>query len=1774
MIRIRKMFLCGVSLFVSLCVTAPISLPAAAGSRTAGTATNETAKNTLAPPSMDFSDTDGLLSGVQAKKIAAQHYQKYFGEEQPVSSPLYGGYNPDHKPFLVETNRNRGVLKVENFHYPNAALSARVARTLVSRNLNGAVDVIANDNGEDVTSSDSAHYVLYQYSTAGRVIPKSRAKPREWRGMMKMLALADAALADLPKPQDLIHPPDDPRAYVHRKEYVDFGEALKDKPAGTLTRTEQLYLSVYEKVLCPQLDVLETSLSPDTYQALPSQVIYGECGFGNMRFDEEGNVAALYDFSGAGWAPRIQEFQGPILFDGAATYSKEDLIRAVALYSRYATVPLSDDEIRKIPEILRGTYLERSRRWFWKDPHLGPAHLDTNDELFSGIAKEVQAFARFAEDFSDGSGDAFLREVKQAMALPESWENSFVEDWKATLYARLPGASEKIARTKARQIQEAQVMLSGGERKPFLPWLKEVMPEDASAVLHGSFVYSPDSRDIDIKIIVPNENFRSRLFMKDKPIVRFFNADGTVVELPVGIQIVGLNSPSHRDKFLANKAEEGIIVAGRDFNLCPSDDVIFRQADQLISQAIYNQRLGKWHKAVGRLLDGLLLIYDATGNEDILNMARQLQSARGGDQRVCYRKSILSVLAFTHGYSKRPAWTQYENDVHELIAEAKELLSRPAEPLERSVLRLYHIGWISMTWGGKSLMDKIVAADLNYTLNRETIEGLLAVADKWRPSESHLPAGEVAAIPVAEGLRRVLGVNMEPVTEGMSSHADLASQAGLRDLNVDVQLKNLRSRALKRKERLAAARFIKEYLQPQEAGKKLLGPVIREELAQELWDLAAKKPLDQDFHEQLDILAELAQSDTADVLVDYLVTKTPDGKYQYDESRAFVSSILAQKFTRGWRCEWMGKANITKIVDYTRGIFLNENIKQSIEGGNDADSIFHNLTTMWEETRNPEMIGLLIEVIARDQVKSFTMRAGTALKDSWALYPRKEPGKKKDVKVPEGQAKEKEDRNKKVNEWVEALRDMVLVDKKADEEENLVQRVAAVSALGGVRENALAVQVIARILVKEKPESFVYLKALEVLELYAKRGDLSNLSLSKSIDAIPLLVFLKHTAVLLAQDQCVVATAMQLGKEKTPSLNVVDVAELFGSILSVMIRDGHAAGPYWENLQGGLQKVFSQVTSGALGKAPPAVKLFAQDTITKTSLWQIVKAQAREKKKEAKLEGKVLASEERKKKTHVSRSNRLQYLVLCDYYSTADPFVKETLASHNPYESFLRGLFVDVSLRELQKSPMAASAAGKMLVDRLVTEMGDFAQDVRRLEKIIGRIGKGTRAYGLRTWQKVVGVYLSIMARMKAKNIKKNISSNRTAFIVWQRDLNRVVVRALLDEWDVDSPPSRGFTQVKLMHAIEIIPKKAYDMEFEHTAGVTVDDRWIILPDTLFNRVMNLPGNVTTVAHEAQHWLSGADDIGMLSAAVLYGIGYDLRTCLAAKPQEQRPLEEILGKMQRKEPLNAGEESLVGGEFKAGAELAFRTDVRNPTDGILKIFQNFAWPVHDWDWGREIMAARRLVEQELVMGYTPQGNKYQRVNTYKEGEMLAGYLMGLSVRAGYFDGWQVFAELLAKHPEKYKGKNKRRLNPAEAYFVVHVLGHLMKDNPQEIHQLSGRILAGVKESVAKEPQKYELERDEVLTKRVTQKIYDFMKRNAADIELNQNSACEEIEARADTAAPELRQKLLDPAWPIQAGIVSSILYDLENRRPAPFAVPVWKSVVQAVGQARGVEGGL
>ncbi len=693
----------------------------------------------LAPRSEDFNKAKPALSYFEAKKIIEARYQTSLKGEEPQISPLSGGYNVLDQPFLVRTNTLKAAIKVENADLSKATLSATAAKTLAEQRIAGAVDVIPNDDRHYVTSQYGKNYVVYRFSDAGKEVPKSRAKPREWRGLMKAMTQVHATLRNLPKPLDIQPSSETPMAYLHRKEYSRFGENILRKPESARTRSERLYLSFYQSVILPQLDILEKSLSPEIYERLPSQVIHHDYKFGNVRFDDNGDVATLFDFSNVCWAPRIEEFQGPILYDGAATYSKEDLLRAVVLYNRHASHPLSDEEIRKIPEIIRGTYLEWVRAWFWNfSPQFD---LDKHDEAYERISEEIQAFLRFTKDFPETSGESFLREVKTALAKPESWQNSFVEKWNASLYSHLADLLDTKAETKAEQIAKAQVLLPGGEKKPLLTWLQEVMPENAAAVLHGSFLHASNYDDLDIKIVVFGEDFRSKPLVKEGKIkVQMPAAEGKTKEIAIEARIVGQHSQRSHDKFLlATESEEGIVIAGKDRNLYPGETIVFLQAEELISQSIAYGRAGIGRKAKNRLMDGVLLLSTIMDSEELVDMARQLCTLDSMDSASFYAmwNDITAKLTNDIRSSpKRPSFLHYEKEIRDLINETRALLADPSEPLDRSVFRIYQIARMLMMWGEESLLNAVVDTESRCELMKETILRFLEIAEKFHPEQS------------------------------------------------------------------------------------------------------------------------------------------------------------------------------------------------------------------------------------------------------------------------------------------------------------------------------------------------------------------------------------------------------------------------------------------------------------------------------------------------------------------------------------------------------------------------------------------------------------------------------------------------------------------------------------------------------------------------------------------------------------------------------------------------------------------------------------------------------------------------------------------------------------------------------------------------------------------------------------------------------------------------------------------------------------------------------
>ncbi|MDD5439522.1 MAG: phosphotransferase, partial [Candidatus Omnitrophica bacterium] len=262
------------------------------------------------------------------------------------------------------------------------------------------------------------YYSVQRFMPAAKEGTPQTATAKHWDDAVRAMVDLHAALKDRHVGTEATSPPHDPRAYQYRQQYIDFYTAITERQASGVQPgpAEKLYLDLYP-VIMKQLDILEEGLSPRAYDALPRQLIHGDLRFKNMFFTEDDQLEYLFDFGHAGYAPRIRDFVGLFIYNTGIPFDYERLVESVALYNRLSPTPLSDEEIKAIPEVLKGVWLRFIRLFFWESPDFGIARLNGTPSLFQNVQKKLSDLSHLATEFPDAaSRETFLLRVKEDVA--------------------------------------------------------------------------------------------------------------------------------------------------------------------------------------------------------------------------------------------------------------------------------------------------------------------------------------------------------------------------------------------------------------------------------------------------------------------------------------------------------------------------------------------------------------------------------------------------------------------------------------------------------------------------------------------------------------------------------------------------------------------------------------------------------------------------------------------------------------------------------------------------------------------------------------------------------------------------------------------------------------------------------------------------------------------------------------------------------------------------------------------------------------------------------------------------------------------------------------------------------------------------------------------------------------------------------------------------------------------------------------------------------------
>ncbi|MFA5287546.1 MAG: phosphotransferase, partial [Candidatus Omnitrophota bacterium] len=140
---------------------------------------------------------------------------------------------------------------------------------------------------------------------------------------------------------------------------------------------------------------------------LISCVIHGDLLNKNVRYDNQNNVVALFDFDFAGLCPRVEELNNLVMGkdnpDGVLPYSHERLVRAVAAYNAGLKAKLTTGEFDAIVEIIRARFiLEIYHRLVKNVSDKSHLYLDDYPNTLSQLTQTLDLFKAFSERFING----------------------------------------------------------------------------------------------------------------------------------------------------------------------------------------------------------------------------------------------------------------------------------------------------------------------------------------------------------------------------------------------------------------------------------------------------------------------------------------------------------------------------------------------------------------------------------------------------------------------------------------------------------------------------------------------------------------------------------------------------------------------------------------------------------------------------------------------------------------------------------------------------------------------------------------------------------------------------------------------------------------------------------------------------------------------------------------------------------------------------------------------------------------------------------------------------------------------------------------------------------------------------------------------------------------------------------------------------------------------------------------------------------------------------
>ncbi|MFA5391687.1 MAG: radical SAM protein, partial [Candidatus Omnitrophota bacterium] len=386
----------------------------------------------------------------------------FFGIRQVYSiNELEGGIGSRYRPLLIRTDSGEFVLRRINKTRDQARFIISFINRLKSAGLpvpamHKKAGVFGESAMDYIVASADAQYVLEEFLIQGRSVRTKNINERNYRSMAALAANINNAMENFT--------PEGEKTYKSRSEIIAFIMQEMARFKGQAERFErndpdvESFFSIYPFILM-QNEIFVRRFEAARAMGLRKAPVYNDLHAGNVKFNDQDVVVALFDFDFAMTDDRVIEFNNLILGRDDLTiplpYNYSKMKAIIRTYNEFAHIRLSEGEIRAIIEILRLRFMEDLYGRFVRHNEFIPMNVFDNPWQLGSARQTIELFYAFADDFSS-------EEKINNFVYEEVFDRSMYKDQSSSpSLVQKPGASNQRIGNVSSLVQKGEAGIKG-----------------------------------------------------------------------------------------------------------------------------------------------------------------------------------------------------------------------------------------------------------------------------------------------------------------------------------------------------------------------------------------------------------------------------------------------------------------------------------------------------------------------------------------------------------------------------------------------------------------------------------------------------------------------------------------------------------------------------------------------------------------------------------------------------------------------------------------------------------------------------------------------------------------------------------------------------------------------------------------------------------------------------------------------------------------------------------------------------------------------------------------------------------------------------------------------------------------------------------------------------------------------------------------------------------------------------------------------------------------